>query len=428
MNEAEGITIINKRRRREMKRHTRIVLSVIVLCVFVFMSAGFALAAKKPIRIGVMATLTGAFATLGEESVDGVKLALEEVNNEIAGRPVKLFIEDTDATPDTAITKARALVNRDKVSIIQGPLSGAEGIALKKNADEWPNTTIVVSASAAQDVCMRGVKPNVFRPSFMGGQPMYPFGEWAYEKGYRKIVTVGEDYDFPYAQVGGFMQTFCGAGGRVVKKYWVPIGTGDYSSIIADLPKDIDAVFLTLSGSDVVSFLTQLDKFGLMGKVDILGGTTAIDAGTLTTMGEVIDGIVSASIWTGEIDRPQFKQLYDRYFALRKRPPSLFTGMYYRSTKFTIAALQKINGRAEDQKAFRNALQDVSFEDPVSFVSLDTYHQAVMDVFINQVRNIDGVWRNVIIKTYPQVGQFWTYDPEKYQAEPSYSRDWPKCP
>jgi branched-chain amino acid transport system substrate-binding protein len=413
-----------------MKRYKKIVFIMSVLCFSVLICTFPALAEKKeePIRIGVMATLTGAFAQLGEEAVDGVKLAFEEVNYEIAGRPVKLFYEDTDATPDTAITKARALVNRDKVSIILGPLSGAEGIAMKKNADEWPNTTIVVSASAAQDITMRGIKPNVYRPSFMGGQPMFPFGEWAYEEGYRKVVTVGEDYDFPYAQVGGFMDTFCKAGGRVVKKYWVPIGTGDYSSIIADLPKDIDAIFLTLSGSDVVSFLTQLDKFGLMGKVDILGGTTAIDAGTLTTMGKVIEGVISASIWTGEIDRPQFKQLYDRYFAIRKRPPSLFTGLYYRSAKFTILALQKINGKAEDQKAFREALQNTSFEDPVSFVSFDKYHQCVMDVFINRVENIGGVWRNVIIKTYPQVNQFWKFDPEEYQKQPSYSRDWPKCP
>ena len=377
----------------------------------------------KPINIGVLATLLGAFAQLGEDSVDGVKLAFEEVNYTIAGRPVKLFVEETDATPDMAVDRMRSAVTRNGCQIVLGPLSGAEGLAIKTSADEWPDTTIIVSASASEDITMRGIKPNVWRSSFTGGQPMFPFGVWMYEQGYKRIVTIGEDYEYPYSQVGGLLKIFTESGGEVAEKYWVPIGTSDYSSIIADIPRDIDAIFTTLSGSDIVNFLTQMEKFGLSAGIPILGGTTSLDAGTVTTLGESLDGVVSGSIWTDKIDRPGFKSLYERYYTLRKRPPGLFTGLYYRSAQFAIKAIEAVNGNVEDQEAFRAALQETAFEGAVSYVSFDEYHQCIMDVFINQVKFIDGEWINVPIKIYPQVSQFWTYDPEEYQKGPSFTRE-----
>jgi len=410
-----------------MKRYFKVVVAALFILSLCALPA-LAEKEEKPIKIGVLAVLTGAFAELGQDSVDGVKLALEEVDYEIAGRPVKLFVEDTAATPTLAVDKCRALINRDGCQIVIGPLSGAEGLAVKKSADEWPNATIIVGASAAEDVCRRGIKPNIWRTSFSGDQPMFPLGIYAYEQGYRKVITIGEDYAFPYAHVGGVLKTFWEKGGCVAEKYWVPIGTSDYASIITDMPKDADCIYITLSGSDVISFLTQMDKFGMMGKYEIFGGATSIDAGTLTTMGEVVEGIVSGSIWTGEIDSETFRSLDKRYGELRGRPVGLFAGLYYRAAKVAQMAIEKAGGNVEDQEAFRKALGSVDYQGAVSRITFDEYQQAKMDIFINEVKFVNGEWRNVIIETYPQVSQFWTYDPEEFQKQPSYNRDFPDCP
>ncbi len=384
---------------------------------------------KEPIRVGVLVTLTGPFAQLGQDGADGVKIAFDEIGNQINGRPVQLFVEGTDASASTALDKARALVNRDKVQLILGPLSGAEGQAIKDNADEWPNTTIIVAGAAAENITMRGIKPNVWRTSYTGAQPTFALGNWAYkEAGYKKVVTIAEDYAFPYAQVGGFMTTFCAAGGKVVKKFWVPIGTSDYSSIFPQIPKDVDAIFVALGGTDAVNFVNQMDEYGQLGKKPILGGTVTVDAGQLASVGEKLKGVVSGSIMSGDIDTPEFRQLDTAFEKLRKRPPSVFVENYYRAARFGILALQKINGEIENQKAFREALQNVSFDAPASHVSFDQYHNVVTDTFLNQVKNINGEWRNSVIKTYPHVSQFWTIDPEQYQKKPSYDRDHPNCP
>src|SRR3546814_11826763 len=92
-------------------------------------------------------------------------------------------------------------------------------------------------------------------------------GLWEYvynEKGYRKLAVLAEDYSFPYTQVFGFLEPFCRLGGEapLEARFWVPIGNKDYSSVIAALPDDVDAIYVALVGPDAVNFLTQYGQPG----------------------------------------------------------------------------------------------------------------------------------------------------------------------
>lgn len=380
------------------------------------------------IKVGVLATLTGAFATLGQDAVDGVNIALEEFGGEIAGKKIELFVEGTDATAQSAIDKARALIERDGVEIVLGPLSGSEGQAIADAAGDWPDVTFVVAGSAAENITMRGVQPNVWRTSYSGQQPTFGLGEYAAQQGYKKVATIAEDYDFPYAQVGGFMLTYCTSdpGTTVAQKFWTPIGTSDYSSIINQIPTDADALFVALGGTDMVNFVNQLADYGRLGELPILGGTVAVDATQLAAVGEKLEGVVSGSIMSGAVDSPEFKQLDEAFSKLRQRPPSLFVENYYRGTKWTLLALQGVNGDLSDLAKFRDTLQNTAFTAPASAVKFDDFHNVVTDTFLNKVANVNGEWRNVPEKTYPQVSQFWTYDPDWFQAQPEFSNQYPE--
>ena len=384
-------------------------------------------ASDDTIKIGVLATLTGAFATLGQDGVDGVNIALEEFGGEINGKKIELFVEGTDTTAQSAIDKTRALIGRDGVDIVVGPLSGSEGQAVKDAAPEWPDVTFVVAGSAAENITMRGIEPNVWRTSYSGQQPTYALGRYAVNQGYEKVVTIAEDYDFPYAQVGGFMLTYCTEGDNteVPEKFWTQIGTSDYSSIITQIPDDADALFVALGGTDMVNFVNQLAEYGQLGELPILGGTVAVDATQLASVGEKLDGVISGSIMSGDVDTPEFRELDQKFSELRQRPPSLFVENYYRGMKWTLLALEEVGGDISDLEAFRAALQDTSFTAPASPVSFDEFHNVMTDTFLNKVENVDGEWRNVVVETIPQVSQFWTYDPEWFQSQPEFASNYP---
>ena len=88
-------------------------------------------------------------------------------------------------------------------------------------------------------------------------------GDYAYNvKHYKKIATVGEDYAFVYTQVMGLTVEFCRAGGDISKRFWVPLGTKDFASVISALPDDVDAIYLGLGGADAVNFLNQYQQAG----------------------------------------------------------------------------------------------------------------------------------------------------------------------
>ena len=386
--------------------------------------------------MGALATLEGAFTVLGEDSMRGVKLALEEFNYTAGGKKIELVTGSSDASPDSAIRATRKLVEQDGVQVLIGPLSGSEGLAVKDYAKTQPNVTFLNGSSAAQDTTLREPAENFFRFSTDGAQWMAGLGEYVYnEKGYRKLAVLAEDYSFPYTQVFGFLEPFCRLGGKapVDARFWVPIGNKDYSSVIAALPDDVDAIYVALGGADAVNFLTQYEQAG--GDLPLIGGSITVDQTVLGSKGrtrEFVIGTPSAGpisdTWDNS-DWNEFVAAYKKQFPDGFPSPSLFAHAYYINTKAALLALDKVNGDLSDGgKAFRAALSDLEFETPTGMVSLDPRRNAVADIFLTEV--IEGPEGNLVnktIKVIPQVDQTLGVSYDDFLKYGAVSRENPKC-
>lgn len=386
-------------------------------------------AEAEPIRLGVLAPLSGAFAGLGEDNVAGVEIALEEVDYTIAGRPVEVFIEDTQIEPDVAVEKARALVNRDNVHFIVGPLSGSTSLAVKEASFEWPDVTVFPNG-AANDITMREIAPNVYRTSFAGGQPLYALAEWAIENGYDSIATIGEDYSFPWDQIGGFAYAYCQLGGHIREGYWTPIGTADYSSIIADLdPNEIQAVLVAYGGTDAVNFVNQMNDFGLLDQIDLLGGSSFADASVLAEVGELMEGTTGGSLYSNTLDTPEFQDFDAKFREKMGRPSTLFAENFYRAVKWIILTTEALDGNIEDIDAWRAELENTEFNAPAGHVRFDEYHNVVADMYLNNVVcDEEGECVNEVFETIPEVGQYYIFDPDEFDSALPFGRDNPACP
>ena len=244
-----------------------------------------------PLKVGVLATLEGTYTALGEDGVRGLKTALAELGDKMGGRDIELFIGPTDASPDSAVRAARKVVEQDGVDIVIGPLSGSEGIAIRDYSKTQPQVTFLNGVSGAQETTYEDPSENFFRFNMDGAQWSAGLGDYIYnEKGYRTIATVGEDYSFVYTQVFGLVTEFCGAGGEVTERLWVPLGTKDFGSIIAALPDDVDAIYLGLGGGDAVNFLNQYQQAG--GDANLIGGTIMVDGTVLNSKGTAKQALI----------------------------------------------------------------------------------------------------------------------------------------
>jgi branched-chain amino acid transport system substrate-binding protein len=89
------------------------------------------------------------------------------------------------------------------------------------------------------------------------------------------------------------------------------------------------------------------------------------------------------------------------------------------------SALKSVSGNAEDKDAFMAALRATKTDTVRGPVKFDEFGNVVGNVYIRKVVRKDGRLVNSVIKTYPDVSQFWTYDPKQFLANPVYSRDFP---
>lgn len=392
--------------------------------------------AQEKLKIGVMATLSGALTSGGEDGVRGVQIAAKELGNKLGGREFELIVTATDASPDSALRAARKLVEQDKVQIIIGPLSGSEGIAMRDYSKTVPNLVMINGSSGALETTFVNPSPNFFRFNSDGAMWMAGLGEYVLkDKGYKKISVIAEDYSFPYTQVFGFALGYCRAGGQITQRQWVPLGTKDFGSVIANIPDDVDAVFLGLGGGDSVNFLNQYSQTG--GKAKFIGGSIMVDQTVLSSKGaakRLLVGTPSSGGVADAWDDPRWKawvKLYQESFPADKRfaSPSLFATNYYNAVKALAIAMDKVKGDITDGGAkLRAELAKVELDAPNGKIRLDDNRQAIATTFITEVAELpNGDLTNKFVRAVPDVTQTLGLSLDAFKAVGLPSRTNPEC-
>jgi branched-chain amino acid transport system substrate-binding protein len=378
---------------------------------------------RDPIKIGFMVPLSGGSAQNGRDILNGFLLYLDEIGYRAGGRRIELIVEDDEAIPAVGLTKARKLVERDQVHVMAGALLSSTGYALAPYIDSM-RIPMVYPVVSADDLTQRRRSQWIVRTGWTGSQPNHAFGEYASRTlGLRRVVTIALDYAFGWESVGGFERTFVVQGGRVVRKIWVPVSVHDFAPYLAQVSRDVDAVYALVLGRSALQFMRQYQEFGLKGRVPLIGGGTTTDEHVLPFMGDEAIGTVTALHYSAALDTSANRAFAAAYRARFKKVPSYYSESMYTGGKWLVAAIDAIGGNVEDRAALVEALRRVKPTGlPRGPVELDTYGNPVENVYIRRVERVNGELQNTVIETFPRVSQFWTYDPAAYLKEPLYVR------
>ncbi len=399
-----------------------------VLAAIAAVTAGPAWAQKGPIKIGVIAPMTGGAAQVGKDMVNGMTQWLAENGNKIAGRPVEVIVEDSQGQPNIALTKLRKLVESDKVQVLVGEVFAHIGYAMAPKVDEY-RIPMLYPIIAADDLTQRKPAKWVVRTGWTSSQPSHPFGEYAAKTlGYKRIATVAIDYAFGWEVVGGFQKTFEENGGQIVQKLWPPLGTTDFAPYLAQIRRDVDAVFALMVAASSLRFPKQYEDAGLKAKVPLIGGGTTFDEFVLPSLGDEAIGGITPLIYSAAIDTPTNKRFVKEYRARFGKVPSYFSESTYTSTRWINEAARAIGGEVEDREKFLAALRKVEIADaPRGPIKLDAHGNPIQNIYIRKVEKKDGELWNTVVQVYPGVSQFWKYKPEEFLKQPVYDRNYPPC-
>jgi branched-chain amino acid transport system substrate-binding protein len=389
-------------------------------------------ARAEEVRIGFIAPMTGLFAQVGKDMSDGFKMYLEEHGNKLGGADVTFIVEDDQGKPDLGVTKAKKLILQDKVHMFVGGVLASTGYALAP-VSTAEKTVYIPSIPAADDLTQReaGKYPYLIRTGWSSSQPNHPYGQWACDQGYKKIVIVAADYAFGYEQAGGFQKAFEDCGGKIVQKIWPPLGNKDFGPFIPTIKADADAVFSLMVGPMATQFPKQLRASGF--NKPILGGGTSYDEFALPFMGDEVVADVSALQYSAALETPKNEAFVKKYRARYGKVPSYFSESNYTTAQMIDETMKKSGGKWPGPEAFIKTMAGLQVDAVRGPITFDDMRNPVQNIYIKKVEkkimfgyDKPELW-NTVIKTYPKVSQFWTYGKDKFLAQPVYSREFPSC-
>jgi len=360
-----------------------------------------AIAQSGAIKVGVLAPLSGVYASLGTNKVNGIKMLFTEKGMKVGGRTIEMTIEDTEAKPQEGLRKARKLVEQDNVDILLGVISSAIGYALKDYVGRAKKVWVTTGAAADGIFKKANNNPYAFRSSLSTWQANDPMGTWLGEKGFKRVFITGPDYAMGREALEAFDRTFKVKGATRAGEAYPQLGTTDFAPYLAEIKRaNPDLVYASFAGSDAVRFVQQYASFGLKGAIQLAGYGYLAEEDTFEAQGAAVEGVFSTLNWAYGIDTPLNKAFVQGFQAKHGRVPTDNEGQAYNGVRtiFEGVKLAKSVKPGDVAKALRGASYDTVYG-KVTMRAAD--NQQVMGNYIGQVKKVDGKLRPVIERSFP---------------------------
>jgi len=406
-----------------MRWNSRRLIGIAGLLIFGILgssaTAGAQAPASGPITVGVLAPLTGPFATFARDIVDGAQLYHDEVSGQMAGRKLQLVVEDYQVRPDVALTKIRKLVERDRAQAVVGIVLSAAALAVKDyvNAQKVP---LLISGFATAEVLTLQPTPYVFRLTFTASMTGGPGAQWTYRTlKARRASIIASDSVGPIENIMAWARSFEEAGGKVVQEIYAPLGTADFAPYVAQLRRDVDVIGVQTVGADGVRFVKQFQEYGLKGKIPLVDASVGFsEISLLPAAGDAAVGGYNSQPYQYTLDTPRNRKFVQAFRSRFSRDPGAPAAFTYAALAAIDQALKATGGNIEDSARFVEALRKMDLEAPQGRVRFDRFQNVITDVHISRIDKVGGQSVPVVIETVRGVDQFLGLDPAEYMKKP----------
>lgn len=352
-------------------------------------------AAQDKIRIGLIYTLSGPPAALGQQSKNGFELAVKHLGGKMGGKEVELVIADDELKPDLAIQKVRALMERDKVDFVVGPIFSNVLVAIHKPVMEAGKIFISTNAGASS-FAGAACNPNFFVTSYQNDQVYETLGKVATDKGYKRVYAMVPNYQAGKDALAGFKRTYKG---EIVEESLVPLNNLDFQADLSKLnAMKPDALFTFMPGGLGISLIKQFNQAGLKGKVPILSAFTA-DEATLPALQDAAEGIFGALTWAPNTDNPQNKKFVAEYEAAYKAVPASYAMQAYDAAMLINSAVVALKGDVSKPAAVSAELKKANFTSLRGPFKFNVNGYPIEDFYLTKVaKRADGKFQTEIVE------------------------------
>jgi branched-chain amino acid transport system substrate-binding protein len=345
-------------------------------------------ASQDDIKIGVVTPLSGTYAAVGQPVRWGLELAAREINEAggVAGRKLVLIFEDEEANPAVAVQKAERLIQLEKVDFLTGMVNSGSTLAVGQ-LGERNNKLVSTTVSFADSITGEKCSPNVFRVNARAEQQSNALTYWlGKEKAGARVFSVGPDYEMGRSSVAAFKAGSAKNKIENVGEVFAPLDSKDYSQYFGQLRATRpDTLYTSVAGNDAVRLLTQLDEFGILKGVQVVGSSGTITSQNIQAIGKASEGYVTGTGYSPKLDNPANKKFVESYRSSFKSDPDLFAADSYGLLYAYKAAVEKAG--STDTEKVREALSGLTWDTPQGSKTIRAGdHQASQPMYIVKVK------------------------------------------
>jgi branched-chain amino acid transport system substrate-binding protein len=364
-----------------------------------------AIAQVRPLRVGVLAPLSGVYASLGANKIHGIRMFFNEQAMMVAGTKIELLFEDTEASPKEGLRKAQKLVEQDNVNVLLGVISSAIGYDLKEYVNRAKKIWVTTGAAADGIFKKANNSPYAYRSSLSVYQANEPMGTWLAERGYKRVFVTGPDYAMGREAIAAFEKTFRAKGTERVGEVFAPLGTSDFAPYLTEIKRaNPDVVYASYAGSDAVRFVQQFAAFGLRNTCKLAGYGYLAEEDTFLAQGDAALGLYSAINWAYGIDTPENKEFISNYREAYGTIPTVDSVAGYVGAQVVWHAFKRLGGWAPDQEALSKAMLETRVDTPRGPISFDPEtRNVVQNIYIREAVKDGNEMHNKVLATYGAV-------------------------
>jgi branched-chain amino acid transport system substrate-binding protein len=377
--------------------------------------AGLALAsapvAAQTIKIGVINTYSGPFATLGDLIDKGFKLYMKQNADKLPpGVKIELVIRDDGGpNPDKAKQLAQELIVRDKIQILTGVVFTPNAMAIAPLTQEAKLPFFIMNAGTS---VITERSPYIARFSFTLWQSSYPMGAWASRKFKRAYIAVS-DFAPGHDSEAGFERAFSEGGGKIVGKVRIPLANPDFVPFmqrVKDARPDVLFAF-TPAGRQATQIMKAYGDLGLdKAGIKFIGPGDITTDEELPNMGDAPLGVITTHHYSAAATRPANKAFiaaWKKEYGEKSWPSFMSVGgwdamdaIYY--------VIREQKGKIDPDRTMTLVKKYKNPNSPRGPIAIDPdTRDIIQNEYIREVRRVGGQLANVEFETIHQVKDPW---------------------
>jgi branched-chain amino acid transport system substrate-binding protein len=389
---AQGIEngLLQVRREQTM---TKILTTSFLSMLMALTSAAFA---GEPVPIGYVGPLTGSVALLGNESLKGATLAVEQINaaGGVLGRPLKIFAADNRCTPAEAVSATRKVITRDRVVATIGQVCSSATLAAMPVVEQEKIPLVVDTSTNPMITVRAGVGGNkwVFRPNLPDDINATIFAKMIVELGGKNVSFLLANDDWGRGVGTSFKEVVEKQGGKAVNMDYYDEGETNFMSVLTKIRgSNPDALMIAARTAGGAVIMKQYTELGM--KVPVFNQGDMVNEQFVKLIGkDVAKGIMGSESWYPGVDDPLNKKFEADYAARWGYEPIEPSAYGYVGVQLIAEAIRIAKSATPD--AIREGLTKVNMKTIAGQVKFDEHNQAWTWVVVARITD-DGSIKTV---------------------------------